>query len=228
MPRSSTRWTTSLGSTCASESLRYTCPERTLPSGVACPPRSRKFTYPVRLTGSVVIGPRSSRAPPADRPTQRSQRHRSNPGSLRVRCGREAGSGSVQRSPSRLRSRSPVAVPRSDSPNPATKQSRSMSDLWRGGVMTALVVGAIVLSLIIFTVLRYRRRGRDDVPSQRQYIIPLEIVYTVDPDRDRARAVRLLVGGAERRRRLERQPRRDRSTCRASNGSGSSTTATRT
>src|SRR4051794_18316138 len=66
-------------------------------------------------------------------------------------------------------------------PDPATKQSRSMSDLWRGGVMTALVVGAIVLSLIIFTVLRYRRRGRDDVPSQRQYIIPLEIVYTVIP-----------------------------------------------
>src|SRR6476620_4413252 len=65
--------------------------------------------------------------------------------------------------------------------SPATKQSRSMSDLWRGGVMTALVVGAIVLSLIIFTVLRYRRRGRTDVPSQRQYIIPLEIVYTVIP-----------------------------------------------
>jgi cytochrome c oxidase subunit II len=56
-----------------------------------------------------------------------------------------------------------------------------MSDLWRGGVMTALVVGAIVLSLIIFTVLRYRRRGRDDEPSQRQYVIPLEIVYTIIP-----------------------------------------------
>jgi cytochrome c oxidase subunit 2 len=65
--------------------------------------------------------------------------------------------------------------------SPATKQGRSMSDLWRGSVMTALVVGAIVLSLIIFTVLRYRRRGRDDVPNQRQYIIPLEIVYTIIP-----------------------------------------------
>ena len=65
--------------------------------------------------------------------------------------------------------------------SPATKQAGSMSDLWRGGVMTALVVGAIVLSLIIFTVLRYRRRGQHDVPSQRQYIVPLEIVYTVIP-----------------------------------------------
>jgi len=65
--------------------------------------------------------------------------------------------------------------------SPATKQAGSMSDLWRGSVMAALFVGAIVLSLIIFTVLRYRRRGRDDVPSQRQYIVPLEIVYTVIP-----------------------------------------------
>jgi cytochrome c oxidase subunit 2 len=65
--------------------------------------------------------------------------------------------------------------------SPATKQAGSMSDLWRGGVMTALVVGAIVLSLIIFTILRYRRRGQDDVPSQRQYIVPLEIVYTIIP-----------------------------------------------
>jgi len=56
-----------------------------------------------------------------------------------------------------------------------------MSDLWRGGVMTALVVGAIVLSLILFVVFRYRRRGRDDVPSQRQYHLGVEIVYTALP-----------------------------------------------
>src|SRR6185503_8508562 len=65
--------------------------------------------------------------------------------------------------------------------SPATKQAGSMSDLWRGSVMAALLVGAVVLSLIIFTVLRYRRRGRGDEPSQRQYIVPLEIVYTVIP-----------------------------------------------
>jgi cytochrome c oxidase subunit 2 len=64
---------------------------------------------------------------------------------------------------------------------PVTKQGRSMSDLWRGGVTTALVVGAIVLSLILFVVFRYRRRGRDDVPTQRQYNLALEIVYTSLP-----------------------------------------------
>ena len=55
--------------------------------------------------------------------------------------------------------------------SPATKQSRSMSDLWRGGVMTALVVGAIVLSLIIFTVLRYRAAAATTCRVERQYII---------------------------------------------------------
>ena len=63
----------------------------------------------------------------------------------------------------------------------ATKQSHGMADLWRGSVMAALIVGALVLSLIIWCLLRYRRRGRDDIPSQRQYHLPLEIVYTAIP-----------------------------------------------
>jgi cytochrome c oxidase subunit II len=62
-----------------------------------------------------------------------------------------------------------------------TKQSHGMSDLWRAGMTTAIVIGALVVSLIIWCVLRYARRGRDDIPTQRQYIIPLEIVYTAIP-----------------------------------------------
>ncbi len=62
-----------------------------------------------------------------------------------------------------------------------TKQSRGMSELWRGGVIVAIVIGALVASLIIWCVLRYGRRGRDDLPTQRQYVIPLEIVYTAIP-----------------------------------------------
>jgi cytochrome c oxidase subunit 2 len=62
-----------------------------------------------------------------------------------------------------------------------TKQSHGMSDLWRAGMITAICIGALVLSLIIWCVLRYGRRGRDDIPTQRQYIIPLEIVYTAIP-----------------------------------------------
>ncbi|MEP6622929.1 MAG: cytochrome c oxidase subunit II [Acidimicrobiia bacterium] len=63
----------------------------------------------------------------------------------------------------------------------ATTQSTGMSDLWRVGVMIALGVGALVVSLIIWCLLRYRHRGRDGVPSQRQYNVPLEITYTVIP-----------------------------------------------
>jgi cytochrome c oxidase subunit 2 len=63
----------------------------------------------------------------------------------------------------------------------ATEQSHGMSDLWRAGVIGAIVIGALVISLIIWCVLRYGRRGRDDIPDQRQYIIPLEIFYTAIP-----------------------------------------------
>jgi cytochrome c oxidase subunit 2 len=63
----------------------------------------------------------------------------------------------------------------------ATKQSRGMSDLWRGAMMGAIAVGAIVISLIIWCVLRYRHRDRDGIPTQRQYHVPLEIVYTAIP-----------------------------------------------
>jgi cytochrome c oxidase subunit II len=63
----------------------------------------------------------------------------------------------------------------------ATKQSRGIADLWRGSMIVAIIVGAIVVSLIIWCVLRYRHRPRDGVPSQRQYNVPLEITYTAIP-----------------------------------------------
>lgn len=63
----------------------------------------------------------------------------------------------------------------------ATKQSQGMSDLWRGAVIVAILVGALMISLVIWCVLRYGRRGRDDLPSQRQYIVPIEILYTAIP-----------------------------------------------
>jgi cytochrome c oxidase subunit 2 len=63
----------------------------------------------------------------------------------------------------------------------STQQSHGISDLWRGSMMAAIVVGAIVISLIIWCVLRYRHRARDGEPSQRQYNVPLEITYTAIP-----------------------------------------------
>jgi cytochrome c oxidase subunit 2 len=61
-----------------------------------------------------------------------------------------------------------------------TSQGGDMLHLWQLMVAIALVILAIVVGLVMWVVLRYRRRG-DDVPSQRQYVIPLEIFYTVVP-----------------------------------------------
>ena len=62
----------------------------------------------------------------------------------------------------------------------ASDQGRDIFDLWQGSVIAALVVGGIVWALIGWAVFRYRRRS-DEVPTQRQYIVPLEVVYTGVP-----------------------------------------------
>lgn len=68
-------------------------------------------------------------------------------------------------------------------PRGATTQGKAIFSLWQGSVMVALGVGAIVWALIFFAVFRYRRRRNDDgtEPSQRQYILWLEIAYTLLP-----------------------------------------------
>ncbi|CAN5543735.1 cytochrome c oxidase subunit II [soil metagenome] len=65
-------------------------------------------------------------------------------------------------------------------PEPRSTQAESIVDLWRGSVIVALVVGALVWGLVIFAVIRYRRRD-DRVPDQNPYNIPLEIFYTIVP-----------------------------------------------
>lgn len=61
-----------------------------------------------------------------------------------------------------------------------TTQSRSTFHLWQGFTIAALIVGGLVIVLIVWAVLRYRRTG-DDIPKQTQYHLPLEITYTVIP-----------------------------------------------
>jgi cytochrome c oxidase subunit II len=61
-----------------------------------------------------------------------------------------------------------------------TNQGQDILHLWQLMVAIALVILALVLGLVVWVVVRYRRHG-DDIPSQRQYVIPLEVVYTVVP-----------------------------------------------
>lgn len=62
----------------------------------------------------------------------------------------------------------------------STEQGQDILDLWRPMIVIALVILAIVVGLVVWCVVRYRRRS-DEIPSQRQYVIPLEVVYTVIP-----------------------------------------------
>jgi cytochrome c oxidase subunit II len=61
-----------------------------------------------------------------------------------------------------------------------SEQGRDIFDLWQGSVIAALVVGVLVWGLIAWAVIRYRRRS-DELPTQRQYIVPIEILYTAIP-----------------------------------------------
>jgi cytochrome c oxidase subunit 2 len=65
-------------------------------------------------------------------------------------------------------------------PDGITDQSTYMRDLWIGSVIAALAVGFLVWGLILYAVVRYRKRG-DALPRQTAYNLPLEIVYTIVP-----------------------------------------------
>jgi len=65
-------------------------------------------------------------------------------------------------------------------PDGITKQAQDMRQLWTWSVIAALVVGIIVWILILWPVVRHRKRG-DELPRQTAYNLPLEIVYTILP-----------------------------------------------
>jgi len=74
-------------------------------------------------------------------------------------------------------------VPHFGAPDPVTKDGHRILSLWQGSVLTALGVGAIVWSLIAWSVIRYRRRSgpSEGLPGQRSDNVPLEIFYTLTP-----------------------------------------------
>lgn len=65
-------------------------------------------------------------------------------------------------------------------PDGVTPQAETMRELWIWSVLAALIVGAIVWGLILWSVAFHRKRG-DTMPRQTQYNLPLEIFYTVVP-----------------------------------------------
>ncbi len=65
-------------------------------------------------------------------------------------------------------------------PEGITEESTAMRELWTGSVIAALIVGIGVWALILWSVVRHRKRG-DELPKQTAYNLPLEIVYTIVP-----------------------------------------------
>lgn len=63
---------------------------------------------------------------------------------------------------------------------PITSQGDDAIKLWQGFFIAGAVVFLLVFSLILWAVLRYRRRS-DGIPRQTQYHTVIEILYTVIP-----------------------------------------------
>ena len=93
-------------------------------------------------------------------------------------------------------------------PEGITEQSQDMRELWTGSVIAALIVGIAVWGLILWSVVRHRKRG-DELPKQTAYNLPLEIVYTILPFLIIAGAVLLHGRRAEPGAGAQRQPGRD-------------------
>jgi cytochrome c oxidase subunit 2 len=74
-------------------------------------------------------------------------------------------------------------LPRFGAPDPKSEQGDSILQLWQGFFLVAIAVALLVWGLLVYVLIRYRRRSADGdgLPTQRHYNGPLEIGYTVAP-----------------------------------------------
>jgi cytochrome c oxidase subunit 2 len=68
-----------------------------------------------------------------------------------------------------------------NAPEGATEQTSLIESLWFGAWVAAAFVGVLTGGLIIYAVVRYRRKEGDGAPKQMRYNVPLEVMYTVVP-----------------------------------------------
>ena len=65
-------------------------------------------------------------------------------------------------------------------PEGASDRTEAIRSLWIGAWIAALIVGVMVWGLILYAVVRYRKRN-DEAPRQTRYNLPLEVLYTLAP-----------------------------------------------
>lgn len=63
----------------------------------------------------------------------------------------------------------------------STDRTQYIWELWLGAWIAVLVVFLLVFGLIIYAMVRYRRRSDDEVPVQLRYNLPIEALYTFAP-----------------------------------------------
>lgn len=63
---------------------------------------------------------------------------------------------------------------------PLTEQAEDVDRVWNGFLVAGLAVGALVAVLVVWVVVRYRRRS-SELPPQRRELIPVEVAYTLVP-----------------------------------------------
>lgn len=63
---------------------------------------------------------------------------------------------------------------------PLTEQAEDVDRVWNGFLVAGLAVGALVAVLVVWVIVRYRRRS-SELPPQRRELIPVEVTYTLVP-----------------------------------------------
>lgn len=66
-------------------------------------------------------------------------------------------------------------------PEPATEEAHHMYELWQWSWLALLLTGVLVWGLILYAIIRFRRRDQNEIPVQTRYNLPIEIFYTVAP-----------------------------------------------
>ena len=66
-------------------------------------------------------------------------------------------------------------------PEAASDRAPYIGNLWVGAWVASLVVGVFVWGLIVWVMIRYRKRRPDEQPRQTRYNLPLELLYTLVP-----------------------------------------------
>ncbi|XVX18859.1 aa3-type cytochrome oxidase subunit II [Actinomycetota bacterium] len=67
-------------------------------------------------------------------------------------------------------------------PPPATEGADRVKNLWLGSWIAAIAVGLVVVGLVLWCIVMYRRRkDATGLPPQLRYNVPIEILYTVVP-----------------------------------------------